>query len=68
MKFETKNIIVLLIVTLVVVVLYNWNKKQETKKEESNWRLPRWIRIGLCNPCPDPTSRFCKNGCWKPNS
>lgn len=65
MKSENKYLITISTIIIILIAIYFIVNNKNKNKEESSFKLPRWLKLGVCNPCPDPKSKYCLNGCWK---
>lgn len=61
MNISKKQIIILVVVLIVVWYLF-FKEKKETK-EESSFKLPRWLKIGGCRACIGSNADGCCGGC-----
>jgi len=61
MKLEKKHYIILGIIVTIVVIYFYFKKNKA--KEESNFKFPRWLKIGGCRPCIGSTADGCCGGC-----
>ena len=62
MKLEKKHYIIIGIVVAIIIIWYFYTEKNKAK-QESNFKWPRWLKIGGCRPCIGSNADGCCGGC-----
>ena len=59
--FKQNMVMIISVLVVYFIIWYFFLRKKS--KEESNFKWPRWIKIGGCRPCTGSNHDGCCGGC-----